>query len=231
MRLPVHKRMTFPIGATALLMVDIQEEQRSDPNYYAHGFDQILSNTSRLLNAARLNGFQIAHAQYIRDFSMLPPRPFEASLPDGSPTFSDSQAGQIAICAEVAPTADEVVFTKNDASAFLGTGLNQWLTDYNTKWLVICGVWTEACIAATVRDAIARGYRALLVKDACGSGSKAMHETAVLNLANRLYGGGICDTDRAVSMLNGRKAEIWQVSDPVPIRFTNDTITNLYDQL
>lgn len=131
----------------------------------------------------------------------------------------------------MAPTADEVVFTKNDASAFLGTGLNQWLTDYNTKWLVICGVWTEACIAATVRDAIARGYRALLVKDACGSGSKAMHETAVLNLANRLYGGGICDTDRAVSMLNGRKAEVWQVSDPVPIRFTNDTITNLYDQL
>jgi maleamate amidohydrolase len=58
-----------------------------------------------------------------------------------------------------------------------------------------------------------------------------MHETAVLNLANRLYGGGICDTDRAVSMLNGRKAEVWQVSDPVPIRFTNDTITNLYDQL
>ena len=109
----------------------------------------------------------------------------------------------------MAPTADEVVFTKNDASAFLGTGLNQWLTDYNTKWLVICGVWTEACIAATVRDAIARGYRALLVKDACGSGSKAMHETAVLNLANRLYGGGICDTDRAVSMLNGRKAEVW----------------------
>lgn len=92
MRLPVHKRMTFPIGATALLMVDIQEEQRSDPNYYAHGFDQILSNTSRLLNAARLNGFQIAHAQYIRDFSVLPPRPFEASLPDGSQILKQAKS-------------------------------------------------------------------------------------------------------------------------------------------
>jgi len=223
--------MSLSSSRTVLLLVDIQEEQRSNPDYRAHGFDRILSNASKLLKTARLNAYQIAHAQYVRDFSIEAPRPFKATQTDGSPIFSDAAAGQTAICAEVAPTPDETVFTKNDASAFEGTGLNQWLRGNNAEWLVICGVCTKACIAATVRDAITHGYHVLLVKDACGSGSAAMHETAVLNLANRLYGGGICDTDRALKMLKGGKAEAWQISDPVPICFAHDTITYLYDQL
>jgi len=57
--------------------------------------------------------------------------------------------------------------------------------------LMVAGVWTEACIAATVRDALALGFRVLVVKDACASGTEAMHQTAILNLANRLYGGAV----------------------------------------
>ena len=99
MRSPVHERMTFLKGRTALLLVDIQEEQRSDPDYYAFGFDQALSNATKLLNAARSNGYLITHAQYIRDFSVVLPRPFEATRPDGLPTFSDAKTGKTTICA------------------------------------------------------------------------------------------------------------------------------------
>jgi nicotinamidase-related amidase len=42
-------------------------------------------------------------------------------------------------------------------------------------WLIIGGGWSEACVAATVNDGVERGDRILLVKDACGSGSQAMH--------------------------------------------------------
>ena len=60
------------------------------------------------------------------------------------------------------------------------------------EWLFVAGVWTEACIDAT-REAMrsTHGFRVILVKDACGSGSAAMHQTAILNLANRLYGGAV----------------------------------------
>lgn len=231
MRQPVHEQMILPKSRTVFLLVDIQEEQRTDPDYHADEFNRVLSNASKLLVAARSNGFQVAHAAYIRDFSIEPPRPFEATRPDGSPTFSDGAAGLTAICDEVAPTSDETVITKNDASAFLGTGLKQLLADESAEWLIICGVWTEACIAATVRDAILNGFRVLLIKDACGSGSKVMHQTAVLNLANRLYGGGICDTERATTLLSGGKAEVWRLVDPVPLRFTQDNITQLYNEL
>ena len=47
-----------------------------------------------------------------------------------------------------------------------------------------------------MKDAVASGFRVLLVKDACGSGSAAMHQTGILNLANRLYGGAVTDTVR-----------------------------------
>lgn len=231
MRPPFHEQIVLPKTRTVLLLVDIQEEQRTDPEYRAVAFDRVLSNASELLAAARSSGCKVVHTAYIRDFSIEPPRPFEATRSDGSPTFSDAAAGQTAICGEVAPTSDEAVITKNDASAFLGTDLNQLLTDGKTEWLIICGVWTEACISATVRDAILYGFRVLLVKDACGSGSKAMHETAVLNLANRLYGGGICDTERAITLLSGGKADVWRTVDPVPLRFRQDNITQLYDEL
>ena len=231
MRLPVQKKLNLSNRKSALLLVDLQEEQRSDLDYYAHSFGQVLANASQLLDAARSNAFHVAHAAYVRDFEVDPPRPFEATRPDGSPTFSDAAGDLIAICAEVAPTREEQVFVKNNASAFRGTDLDHWLKEIEAQWLIVCGVWTEACIAATVRDAIASGYQVLLVKDACGSGSKAMHETAVLNLANRLFGGGICDTARAAAMLNGLPAQVWQMVDPVPIRFEHDTITEFYDQL
>ena len=37
-----------------------------------------------------------------------------------------------------------------------------------------CGVWTEACVDATVKAALKLGFRVALVKDACGSGSAAV---------------------------------------------------------
>lgn len=231
MRLPLHKKLNLCNHKSALLLVDLQEEQRSDFDYRAHDFELVLENASQLLDAARSNGFYIAHAAYVRDFAVEPPRLFEPTQPDGSPTFSDATGDLTAICNEVAPVGEEAVFVKNDASAFRGTDLDRWLKEIEAEWLIVCGVWTEACIAATVRDAIASGYRVLLVKDACGSGSKAMHETAIINLGNRHYGGAICDTTRAVAMLNGDPAHVWQILDPVPFRFEHDTVSDIYDQL
>ena len=52
--------------------------------------------------------------------------------------------------------------------------------------------------------ALKLGFRVVLVKDACGSGSIAMHQTGILNLANRLYGGAITDTAGACRLMAGR---------------------------
>jgi hypothetical protein len=78
---------------------------------------------------------------------------------------------------------------------------------------------------------MAGGFRVLLVKDACTSGTAAMHQTGVLNLANRLYGGAVADTERAVGLLNGRTANVWRNDGPVPFRFTLEDAETMYQSL
>lgn len=211
--------LSFDGQAAALLLIDFQEEQRHDPLYKVPGLGQILKNAARLLDTARTLNHMVVHAAYIRDFAKLPPRPFEPTATDGKPTFSDAANPLTAICYEVAPRDGEPVITKNDASAFSEGDLAARFKARGITWLVVSGVWTEACVAATVRDAMAEGLRVLLVKDACGSATSAMHKTAVLNLANRLYGGAVADTERAVSLLKGGTAEVFVAERPVPILF------------
>jgi len=131
----------------------------------------------------------------------------------------------------VAPAPGETVIIKNDATAFCERDLLPALRKADIEWLIVAGVWTEACVAASVRDAIAEGFHVLLVKDACGSGTIAMHETAILNLANRLYGGAVADTSRACALMAGQRAEVWVGERPAPILFDYETARGAYQSL
>ena len=216
----------------ALLLVDFQEEHRRDERFLAADYEAALANARKLLAAARAHQVLVLHGQYIRDFSKVPPRPFEMVGEKGEPGFSDSSATDlVALCPEVAPIHGEVVIVKNDASCFSEEGLAKGLKEQGIEWLVIAGAWTEACVAATVRDAVAEGFRVLLVKDACASGSGFMHRTGILNLANRLVGGGVADATRAARILSGGNAEVWRLPSFVPFRFDATTVDTLYDSL
>jgi nicotinamidase-related amidase len=204
---------------TALLLIDLQEEQRQHPLYSVAGFDHVLGNARSLLQSARHRGLRIIHAAYRRDFASCPPRPFEPLADDGSPAFSDAANPLTAICNEVRPIEPERVIYKNDASAFSGGALKESLSDHRIEWLIMTGVWTEACVAATIRDAIASAFHVLLVKDACGSGTESMHQTAVLNIANRLDGGAVTETQGAVKLIEGEEIDVWVADRPVPLLF------------
>jgi maleamate amidohydrolase len=216
---------------TALLLIDFQEEQRQHPLYSVAGFDTVLGNARSLLQSARDCGLAVIHAAYHRDFASSPPRPFEPQADDGRPAFSDALDPLTAICDEVHPLETEMVISKSDASAFSEGTLAGLLATRGIEWLIITGVWTEACVAATIRDAIAAGVHVLLIKDACGSGTDAMHQTAVLNLANRLYGGAVTDTARAVKLMAGDEVAVWMADRPVPILFNYSDAAEHYRNL
>jgi len=215
----------------ALILIDLQEEQRHVPEYRVEGLDDVLANARLLLDAARAGGIMVLHTAYRRDFQKVPPRPLEFIGADGRPAFSDKDSSLIAICREVEPRDGERVLFKNDASAFCEGELEPLLRAAAVEWLIVAGVWTEACVAATVRDAIARGIRVLLVKDACGSGTRAMHETAILNLANRLSGGAVADARTTACLTAGAAADVWTPERPVPILFRYRDAEELYRSL
>ena len=214
---------------TAAIFVDLQEEHRQDKRYLVEGFDRIIANAQRIQAAARQHGVRLYHFAYIVD--MASAQPFHPTLADGSSAFSQSGDPLTAICAEVGPVDGERYIIKREASAFGAVSPEQELRADGVEWLIVSGVWTEACIDLTVRDAVARGFRVLVVKDACGSGTLAMHQTAILNLANRLYGGAVIDTDAACSLLAGETVQAWQVQGSVPLRFTFENAAELYREL
>ncbi|TIN30392.1 MAG: isochorismatase family protein [Mesorhizobium sp.] len=217
-------------GTVAAIFIDLQEEHRQDPRYLVDGYATILANVQRLQAAARQNHVPLYHWAYIVDLDSQD-RPFHPVGEDGKSAFSDKTDPLTEICHEVAPINGEALLVKAEASAFRSGPVARDIKSSGIEWLVVSGVWTEACIDASVKDAEAKGFRVLLVKDACGSGSAAMHQTGILNLANRLYGGAVTDTDGACRLLAGETVTAWQVEGSVPLRFSFDNAAALYADL
>ncbi len=70
--------------------------------------------------------------------------------------------------------ADEVV-TKTRDSAFHDTDLAGRLARHRVDHVVLCGVSTESCIAATATEAYVRDLHVTLVEDATGSVDTQQH--------------------------------------------------------
>jgi nicotinamidase-related amidase len=222
--------LSLPFDRSVLLSIDLQEEHRQDKRLLAVEFDRVIGNTLRLQRAARRNGIPVYHFAYIVDPGAETTLAHHPRLPDGRSAFSDKDDPLTAICPEVAPVEGERLIVKAEASAF-GTGLGDELKAAGTEWLYICGVWTEACVDATVKAALKLGFRVALVKDACGSGSVAMHQTGILNLANRIFGGAVLSTDAACRLMAGETAEGWTPETPVPIRYSYEDAAAIYEEL
>ena len=93
------------------------------------------------------------------------------------------------------PAADELVISKQYASAFFGTSLAATLTASGVDTLIITGVTTSGCIRATCIDAVSHGFIPIVVEDACGDRHEAPH-TANLFDMNAKYGDVV--SERAV---------------------------------
>ncbi|MEP7456643.1 isochorismatase family protein [Phyllobacterium sp. SB3] len=217
-------------GKIAALFIDLQEEHRQDRRYLVEGYSDVLANVGRLQISARRNGVLVYHCAYIVDLERHR-RPFHPVDVNGKSVFSDKDDPLTEICPEVGPHPGERFLIKYEASAF---GASFPIEEFRTagiEWVVVAGVWTEACVDASVKDALNLGMRVLLVKDACGSGQVAMHQTGILNLANRLYGGAVVSTDDACRLLEGETVEAWQVDGAVPLRYTFANASELYGEL
>jgi len=70
---------------------------------------------------------------------------------------------------EVEPIDNEMVFNKSVNSAFIGTGLEQYLRSAGISALVIVGLTTDHCVSATTRMASDLGFDATLVSDAAAA--------------------------------------------------------------
>ncbi|MFC3704453.1 cysteine hydrolase family protein [Devosia honganensis] len=216
---------------TALLVIDLQEANRPTGAWPVFDYSGVIDRSRAVIEAAREAGIQVIYTRHwhARDGSDL--LRFEKVGEDGQPTHcvEDSDAAQIS--PEVASADGDIIIDKTRYSAFFGTRLESVLQRLNIENLMILGVWTEACVETTVNDAVWKGYRVTLVKDAMTTATRTMHKSAILSMANWLYGGEIVVAEQAVKLMRGEPYRSWKFSVPSQFLFEAETIKQLYDQI
>jgi nicotinamidase-related amidase len=134
----------------ALLIIDVQKGfddlywgTRNNPNAE--------SNIVLLLAKWRKHGLPVIHVKHC---STNPRSPLRPELPGNE--FKD----------EVQPLPEEKQFSKSVNSAFIGTGLAEYLRDHNISSLVIVGLTTDHCVSTSTRMASNLGFGVTLIADA-----------------------------------------------------------------
>lgn len=186
--------ISLDLSRTALVVIDMQRDFLEPGGFGASlGNDVSLLRSAiapcqAILAAARSAGLLVIHTceGHLPDLSDAPP----AKVMRGKPELRIGSAGPMgrilirgepghAIIPELAPLGDEVVIDKPGKGAFYNTSLGEVLQAQQIENLLVCGVTTEVCVHTTVREANDRGYRCIVISDACASYFPEFHRIAL----------------------------------------------------
>jgi len=81
-----------------------------------------------------------------------------------------------------APQGHDVYFAKRFTSAFSNPDLDRWLQERQIGNLHLAGLQAKACVKATAKAALRRGYRVWLIEPAIGDTSDAARSAALIGL-------------------------------------------------
>jgi nicotinamidase-related amidase len=130
----------------ALLIIDLQKGSIAAVPEPA----RLLDRAADLLAKARAADVLIVHVQN-----------------DGTPATADAPGTpDWELHFTVEPGDRELVIRKLQDDSFAGTPLTDVLAARNVQSLAICGLFSEMCVSATARTALARGLRVVLPHDA-----------------------------------------------------------------
>ena len=137
---------------TALLLLDAQRNMLEGETAVVHPSD-VLRVLRRLLAEARAAGAPVIHVQHCG--------------PPGAVDEPGTEGWEFHPA--LAPLPGEPVVQKRVPSAFEGTDLTRVLQSLGVGRLVVGGMQSEMCVAATCRAARDRGYDVVLARDGHGT--------------------------------------------------------------
>ncbi len=153
------------MGATALLLVDIQND------YFPNGAMELAGSVEAgrragvLLAEFRRKGLPVIHIQHV-------------AARAGATFFLPETLG-LEIHEFVSPKNGEPVFRKHYPNSFRETPLLEYLRDRKITDLVIAGMMTHMCIDTTIRAAADLGFACRLAHDACATRALSFNGASV----------------------------------------------------
>ncbi|MET7990750.1 cysteine hydrolase [Amycolatopsis sp. NPDC005232] len=159
------------VDRTAVLVIDMQNDfvEEGAPLEFPEG-RRVIPAIQKVLEAARSRGMAVIYAAHVhrpggadmgvhRD--LYPPVAAGEALIDGGPGAD--------IYPELSPQAGEPVIKKHRYNSFYATDLEMILRGLGVETVVLTGMTTECCVLGTARGALERGFRSLVIADACAS--------------------------------------------------------------
>jgi N-carbamoylsarcosine amidase len=120
------------------------------------------------------------------------------------------QAGTdaVAIDERIAPAPGEQVIVKKRASAFHGTYLTSFLNAHGVDTVIVTGVTMAGCVRHTVEDAIAEGFRPIVVREAVGDRVPGVVDWNLFDIDAKF--GDVEPVDRCIQYLDsiGQSAKV-----------------------
>lgn len=214
----------------AVIVVDMQNDFVSPGGMFeSRGVDisavrQTISPTKQVLAAARSAGMKIVYLKmaYRPDLSDLGAegsvnRTRHLYFGVGQPcTAPDGRAGRYLIrdswntdiIEELTPRHADVLIYKHRFSGFFETELDSVLRKHGVADLVFTGCTTCICVDSTLRDAMFRDYRCVLLSDCSAepignNNERSNHEASLLNVQTLL--GWVSDSGRFLSAVKNRE--------------------------
>ncbi|HFK4651015.1 TPA: N-carbamoylsarcosine amidohydrolase [Serratia marcescens] len=184
----------------ALLAIDFMQAYTTEgAPLFAPGVVSAVEESRELLACARRTGIPVIHTHI---------RYHAGHFADGglwvkkAPVMKDMVAGNplAAFCPPVAPLADEVVLSKQYASAFFGTALAPLLVAQGIDTLLMIGCSTSGCIRASAVDAVQHGFRAMVVRECVGDRHPGPHEANLFDIDSKY--GDVVHKREALDYLN-----------------------------
>lgn len=171
-------------GATALIVIDAQNDFLHPDGWYAtHGIDiehmrRCIDPIRRLVEACREQDVPVIWTRHgfrdVRDGGWLVSmRPFlrDGGLREGTWGYE--------VLDGLGVRDDDRYVNKNRLSAFFQTNLKLQLRTLGAQTLLITGVLTNQCVAATGKDAMFRDLMPVVVEEAAGTTLPHLHESAL----------------------------------------------------
>ena len=182
----------------ALILVDFVQAyfDKSSPLYA--GVEDALASALRLRDAAREAGVPVIYTNVVYQHDGVNGGMFFRKVPALKVFVAGNPLGGWPD--DLRPADDELVISKQYASAFFGTPLAATLTAGGIDTLIITGVTTSGCIRATCVDAVSYGFIPIVVEDACGDRHEAPHAANLFDM-NAKY-GDVVDEQTVIDYLN-----------------------------
>jgi len=190
-------------GRLALLVIDVQNVylKREDPAsldgaqrarfdawtpFHERMRATVMPTIARLLSRFRQDGHEILYARIACQTRDGRDRSLSQKLPGWNNLLLPKDEWESQIPVQIAPQLDEIVVTKTTDSALTGTNLRLILHNLGVSQVICCGIFTDQCVASTVRSLADESFEVIVVEDGCAAASERLHHHE-LEIINRIY--------------------------------------------